>query len=162
MTEPKKKPISNETVGKYVAGGVALLLIALLFYHFVGKSGDADTNDATCGMAAAAVPLFAEAVTRGRSPAAVDAIVGIGSVPACKVALKRLQDNQQTHLKVDTGPATVTRKVTSNDLTVPPPRPRVSSEQIQHILDCIKSYHANTDAFLLQLCYDGVMPPRPS
>ncbi|MDQ3611250.1 MAG: hypothetical protein M4D85_06520 [Actinomycetota bacterium] len=118
-------------------------------------------NSATCAMTASAVPLFAEAITRGRAPTAVDTMGGVLTAGACKVALKDLQESPSAAvpLEVETGDGVVQRAVTLPDLTTQPAQPTQPKVTVSQLILCGRSYGGPNQEFLLRLCYDGVLQP---
>ena len=146
---------------KYAAGAF-LLLVAFLFYQYYNDGDDTDNvNSATCAMTAAAVPLFAEAITRGKSPTAVDTMSGVFTAGACKVALKDLQETPSSavRLEVSTGSSAIQHAVTAPDLTTQPPQPAQPRVTATQLILCGRSYGGPNQGFLLKLCYDGVLQP---
>ncbi len=157
--QPTGQAVSPTAKG---AAGVAILIAAFLFYQYYSDGNDDDNvNNATCAMTAAAVPLFAEAVTRGRASAAVDTMSGVLTVGACKVALKDLQESpsSQVPLEVETGSGVVQRAVTAPELTTQPPQPAQPNVSVSQLIACGRSYNGPNQGFLLQLCYDGILQP---
>lgn len=156
--------------GYLVAGGIGALVMAILFYNFVTDDEDdgatKTTNNAiTCSMTAAAVPLFVAAVSEGRAGRAVEGIAGVFTDGACIAVLKQLQSSPNTPvpIEVETPQDLVQRDVTLPDLTSPPPQPPPTDQiDLENIFACISSYSDETESFLLQLCYDGLIQPRTS
>jgi hypothetical protein len=147
---------------------VADLIVAVIFYFIVTDPGDTEsqlktTNTATCAMTAAAVPLFAAAVSEGRAKTAVTGIGGVLTTTACMATLENLQSKPDTpvNLQVQAPTTTVTRSVTLPDLTTPPVRPTAPIVRVSVMIDCAVSYGSGNESFLLRLCYEGVIPPKP-
>jgi hypothetical protein len=112
------------------------------------------------------VPFFVEAVSQGRSSKAVESIGGVLTGAVCVQLFENLQQRPNepadVPLQVETQPGQLTppKPVSLPNLTTPPAQPSQPKVSISTMLQCGRTYDAQNESFLLQLCYDGLIMPR--
>lgn len=152
---------------KSIVAGIGVIAAAVLYFVVVNDPTDTEAEKdanttATCAIAAASIPFFAQAVSQGRTSKAIEGLATAGTGVACKTLFDNLQ--QHPDAKAENGLIVVgsdgnqssPQQVSLRDLIVPPPQPNNG----HNLLACFQAFSGPNESLLLRLCWDGVIDPQ--